>query len=204
MEIMTAEQAAEAAKGLTFEKVWEALMESRKQSEAAEAAWRKQMEEMRAESNKAIADANRIVGKLGNSLGELTESMFSAELWRKFEEIGFPVSRQSRNMRFTENKQTIAEADVFIENGEYAIPVEVKTNLSNEDVDWHLERIEKIRRYMDGHRDSRKLVGAVAGGTVHENVLVYAQRKGLFVIIPSGDSATIAAAPEGFKARVWA
>jgi hypothetical protein len=37
------------------------------------------------------------------------------------------------------------------------MPVEVKTDLTVEDIDEHLERIEKIRGYMD----KRKLVGMV-------------------------------------------
>ena len=36
MEYMTAEQAAEAAKGLTFEKVWAAMMESRQKMDESD------------------------------------------------------------------------------------------------------------------------------------------------------------------------
>ncbi|MDR2375661.1 MAG: hypothetical protein LBD96_04390, partial [Treponema sp.] len=75
--------------------------------------------------------------------------------------------------------------------------------LTEKDVDEHLERIGKIRELFDGREDRRKLVGAVAGMAVAEEVRKYAQRKGLYVLVQSGDSVTVADAPENFKAREW-
>ena len=232
MEIITAEEAAEAAKGLTFEIVWAALMENRlqlqetrKQFEEQNREWQKRMEESQKlateesqkrmeesrkladESHqkleKSIAEVNRQLGGLGNSIGELTESMFSGALWSKFSEYGITVGSQSARKRFSDGDRVIAEADIFIENGEYAIPVEVKTRLTEKSVDGHIERIEVIRRYFDDKGDKRKLLGAVAGGMVTENMLKYAQDKGLFVLVQSGDSVTIADTPQGFKPREW-
>ena len=129
--------------------------------------------------------------------------MFSTELWKKFNDIGFTFTKQAQGMKFYEDERVLAEVDFFLENGLYAMLVEIKTELSVGDVDDHLERIEKIRQYMDKRKDMRKLVGAVAGGIVSENVLRYAQKKGLFVIEQTGDSVAIAAMPQGFKAREW-
>ena len=213
MERMTAEQAAEAAKGLTFEKVWAALMESRQlieemretqresQNQVLEA--RQKTEESFQRMEKTVTDLSKNIGGLGNLQGRLTEAMFSTELWKKFNEIGFLFTKQGPHVRFTENKQVLAEVDFFLENGEYAMPVEIKTELSIGDVDDHLKRIIKIRRYMDMRDDNRKLVGAVAGEIVSENVLNYAHKKGLFVIVQTGDSVAIAESPREFKAREW-
>ena len=49
MEMMTAEQAAEAAKGLTFEKVWAALMESRQQMKESQMETGRQLKESQIE-----------------------------------------------------------------------------------------------------------------------------------------------------------
>ena len=213
MERMTAEQAAEAAKGLTFEKVWAALMESRQlieemretqresQNQVLEA--RQKTEESFQRMEKTVTDLSKNIGGLGNLQGRLTEAMFSTELWKKFNEIGFLFTKQGPHVRFTENKQVLAEVDFFLENGEYAMPVEIETELSIGDVDDHLKRIIKIRRYMDMRDDNRKLVGAVAGEIVSENVLNYAHKKGLFVIVQTGDSVAIAESPREFKAREW-
>ena len=102
-------------------------------------------------------------------------------------------------MKLYEDGRALVEVDFFLENGLYAMPVEIKTELSVLDVDEHLDRIEKIRQYMDKRDDKRKLVGAVAGGIISENVMKYAQKKGLFVIEQTGDSVAIATMPEGFK-----
>jgi hypothetical protein len=243
MEVITGGHADEQTKGLTFEKVWAALMElresqertrkqmqesyertqkqmeeqmeesrkrmeeqmeeSRKRMEKINEETRKQIAQSQQESRKIVADLSKEIGGVSNSIGRFTETMFSEGLWKKFRNIGIPVSSQSIRRSFSEGDKIIAEADVFIENGEYAIPVEVKTSLSVEDVNGHLDRMEVIRRYLDARGDKRKLVGAVAGGVVSENVLRYAQKKGLFVLVQSGESVTIAAVPEGFEAKEW-
>ena len=53
VEIITVEQAAEAAKGLTFEIVWAALMESRQQIQRQSEEMRKANQEMREEMHKS-------------------------------------------------------------------------------------------------------------------------------------------------------
>ena len=203
MEKMTAEQAAEAAKGLTFEKVWAALMEMREYQEETQRQLRESQQQSQQKTDKIIADLSKNIGGLGNSLGRFTEAMFSAELWKKFNDLGFTFTKQAPHMKFYENGQVLAEVDFFLENGVYAMPVEIKTELSIDDVDEHIIRIKKIRQYMDAHDDKRKLMGAVAGGIVSGGVQNYAHKKGLFVIVQTGDSVAIAAMPQGFKAREW-
>jgi len=261
MSEMTAEQAAEAAKGLTFEKVWAMIMETRRdmqksmddtntrmvetfrqmkesnedmrrQMKESNEDTRRQMKESFQETRKqllesseearmqmqetqkvlqesqqkndrVIADLSKNIGGLGNTMGKYTEAMFGPELWKKFNKFGFAFTKQGPDLKFIEYGRVFAEVDFFLENGDYAMPVEIKTELSVGDIDEHLKRIEKIRSYMDSHDDGRKLVGAVAGGIVSENVRNYAQKKGLFVIVKSGDTVAIADIPEGFKAREW-
>jgi len=183
---MTAEQAVEAAKGMTFEKVWTAMNESNRRIE------------------KNIAELSKNIGGLGNSLGHVIEAMFKNEIWKKFNDIGFPVTRQSERVKFGDcNKRVLTEVDLLIENGEYAIAVEIKTDMKIEFVNDHIERIEIVRRYLDEHGDKRKLIGAVAGGNIPESVLKYAQKQGFYVVLQNGDSVSIADAPQGFKAREW-
>ncbi|MDR0221600.1 MAG: hypothetical protein LBI54_09385 [Lachnospiraceae bacterium] len=215
--IMTAEQAIEAAKGLTFEKVWAALMESRAQMEETKARMREEAEQMREsheqfreemreshkKTEKIVAELSKNMGGLQNSFGRFVESMFTADLCSKFQELGYEFTRQFFNTRYTESGKKIAEVDATLENGEYILLVEVKTEMRLEFVNYHLERIEKIRQYMDNHNDHRKIIGAIASGTVSESILEYAQSKGLFVIVQSGESSTLAALPEGFEPQTW-
>ena len=225
MDYITPEQAAAAGKELTFEKVWVALMESRRQMAELRAELResqletqkqlkesqlvtqKRMDESQQRIEKNMADLDtklsRSLGGLGNSLGRLTEALFSSDLAEKFNEYGYPFTTQANRKRFREGGKIIAEVDSILENGLYVMLVEIKTYPTVDEVNEHLDRIEIVRKYMDLQGDKRKILGAVAGGNVPENVLKYAQRKGLFVIVQTGNSLTIADMPPGFKAREW-
>ena len=203
METMTAEQAAEAAKGLTFEIVWGALMESRRQMEESRRQMDQRLDESQKRIEKNMADMNKNLGGLGNSFGLFIETMFSTEILKKFDEFGFQFNTRANQKRFYEAGKVIAEIDSVLENGDYVMLVEAKTTLSNEYIDDHLERIALIRKYMDKTGDGRKLVGAVAGGVVPESVLNYAHKKGLYVLVQTGDAAAVADTPQGFKAREW-
>jgi hypothetical protein len=153
-------------------------------------------------TEKAIAALSKNIGGLNNSLGDLVEKMFAAQIWSKFDALGYRFT-VGKNAVFLEDNQPVAEADVFLENGDYAMPVEVKTRLKEQDVDEHIERIERIRAYMDRRGDKRRLIGTVAGAVVSENVRLYAQKRGLYVLQQSGESVSLAKAPTGFKAREW-
>jgi uncharacterized coiled-coil protein SlyX len=179
--------------------------ESRKNIDKTMAELSKNIEEVSkhvAEMTKNVDKVTKNLGGLGNTIGKMTEAMFSMELWKKFSVHGFKFT-QGSNVKFSVGAQVLTEVDFFMENGDYAMPVEIKTELSVGDVDEHLERMDKIRRYMDKHNDKRKLVGAVAGAIVAPNVLKYAQKKGFFVLIQTGDSIAIAKTPKDFKPKEW-
>jgi len=206
MEYPTAEQAVEAAKGLTFEKVWSALMETRKNMDESfqkmDESSRKTDESIR-KTEKIVADLSNNLGHLGNSLGYLTEALFSAQLCNKFNDYGYPFTKQSSRVKFTMDGKTLTEVDLLLEDGDYIMPVEVKTHMEQLYVNYHLQRMEKIRLYMDKRSDTRKLVGAIAGGVIEDNVIKYAHENGLYVVVQTGDSIAIADMPENFKPREW-
>ena len=219
MEGMTAAQAAEAAKDLTFEKVWAALQESAKETRQilheAQLESQKQYERtqkqidktqrMMRDSKKRIDDLSNNVGGVNNKLGLFTESLFSTGLEDIFNEVGYQFTKQSPHTKFKDKPRgkTLAEVDYFLEDGEYAMAVEIKMELKTPDVDDHLDRIAIIRRYFDERGDKRILVGAVAGGIIRDSVMKYAQKWGLYVVMQKGESTVIADMPKGFKAREW-
>ena len=218
MKMMTAEQAAKAARGLTFEKVWAAMMkseqewkeykqemrESDRRMEAYNREWKEQMAESDRKWKEHMKDLSKKLGGISDSIGDLTESMFRNELWKKFSDIGIPVTRQSENAMFSDhNKRVLTEVDIFMENGDCVIAVEIKTKLRIKDVNEHLKRIEIVRRDLDEHRDKRKIFGAVACGSVTPKVMEHAHEKGLYVVVQNGESVSIADAPKGFKVREW-
>lgn len=79
--------------------------------------------------------------------------------------------------------------------------MEVKSKLSQADIDEHLERLEKFKRLMPRYGDIRAM-GAIAGMVVPEDVARYGYRRGLFVLAQSGDSVIILN-DDNFRPRQW-
>ncbi|MDR2607961.1 MAG: hypothetical protein LBC57_06170 [Treponema sp.] len=183
---------------LTFEKVWAMFQETDKKFREGE----KQFKEIRdsfKETDRVVKETSRIVGNLGNKLGIVVEHLVLANIKEKFNALGYEFTKAGPSVLIEDRKkQIITQIDAMLENGEYALAIEVKTQLRVEHVDEHLERMEKLRRYADDRGDKRKFLGAMAGAVVSDNVKVYAQKKGFYVIRQSGDTVTIEN-PDGFK-----
>jgi hypothetical protein len=159
--------------------------------------------ELTEKTDRQIAETNRRLGELGLRLGDVVEHFMSPRLHEKFEELGFHFTRSSRNMEIRDRlKRSLAEVDLFLENGEYAMAVELKTRLSTRDVKDHVKRMGVLRRVADEHQDRRKYLGALAGAVVSPNVAAYALKNGFYLIIPSGKTVDIKA-PEGPRPRIW-
>ncbi|MDR0998233.1 MAG: hypothetical protein LBL70_04130, partial [Treponema sp.] len=131
--MMTAAEAAEAAKGLTFEKVWAMFQE---------------IAQRQAENAQEIKELSKNIGGLNNSFGKWAEEMVSAKLWEKFRALGYTFT-QGGPKEFWENDRTVAQVDMMLENGDYVMAVEIKSNLTEEDADRHIERIGKVREQLD-------------------------------------------------------
>ena len=144
------------------------------------------------------------LGRLGNSYGDQVEAMF-VNLGEKFNVLGFSFPKEAKgNIRFIDkNRKVLAEVDHLLENGNVVMPIEVKAKLKQEHVDDHIRRLGIISEHNIKHNDNRKVLGAVAGGVVPQNVLAYAQKKGLYVLVQNGESVEIADMPANFKPREW-
>ncbi|MDR2160226.1 MAG: hypothetical protein LBP23_09210 [Treponema sp.] len=63
------------------------------------------------------------------------------------------------------------------ENGDAVMAVEIKTKPNDGDIDNHIDRMEKMRKHADLHKDTRKYFGAMAGAVFSESARVYALKK---------------------------
>jgi hypothetical protein len=147
---------------------------------------------------------NKKLAELGDRIGELVAAMVEGGIVKKFCTLGYTFSGCARRYEFENKLLGISgEIDLFLENGNDALAVEIKTNLSINDVKMHIKRMEKFRQYADARNDKRQFVAAVGGGVVRKEVQEYAMKQGIYVVIPTGDSVEIAALPKGFKAKIW-
>jgi hypothetical protein len=188
----------EAARKLALERAEEERKRKEEEREYAEAA-RKREEALA----RQFAETDRKISKLGNRIGELIENLVASNLPEKFEDQGLYFTRSNLNVVMKNaDGSFLAEIDIFLENGDSALAVEVKSKLTIADVREHLDRMAKLRRYADEHGDPRKFLGAVAGGIIPDEVKPFAIKNGFFVIEQSGETAIIAV-PDDFVPRSW-
>jgi hypothetical protein len=174
--------------GLTFEKVWAALMENREQMKETDARM-KETDARIKETEKLIKENGRQIGNLSKRFGESVEYLVAPNLVEKFKKLGFVFEKTYRNAKITDREdRVLAEIDVFLENGDKAMAVESKVKPSVDDVNDHVKRMEKLREYADRHNDTRKYLGAIAGVVFSDSVKTYALSKGFYVLEPSGDT----------------
>ena len=132
---------------------------------------------------------NEQLGKLGNRLGEFVEWQVRPAVVRLFQERGIAVHEFYPGASARRGDEGI-EIDLLVVNTTDAILVEVKSKLTQADVDEHLERLGKFKQLMPRYGDVRAM-GAVAAMVVPDEVARYAYRQGLFVLAQSGDSVVI-------------
>jgi hypothetical protein len=160
----------------------------------------KETERLMRESSEKL---NREMGKLGNKLGSVVEHMIIPDIEKKFNEMGYTFENVSTNLKMKDpSGNTYAEVDIVLEDGEYVMLIEVKTDLKNEHVNEHRRRMETIRSRGKKWPD-KKLLGAVSAAIVEDNVRDYAKKNGFFVISQTGETMRIDK-PEGeFSVKEW-
>lgn len=152
------------------------------------------------ETSQQIKSVNQQIGVLGHRFGEFAEAQVRPGIVRLFQARGIAVERVIANLWVQKGQEGI-EVDLFVINGSDVVLVEVKSKLTQEDVDAHLERLEKFKRLMPEYADKRAL-GAVAGMVIAQDVDRYAYRKGLFVLGLSDDQVVILN-DDKFQPQAW-
>ena len=200
--------AVQTANTATFESVWATLDRITQRQEETDriakenAESQKETDRQMKETDRIVKENARQIGKLGKRFGDVVEYMVAPNLRDKFRELGYDFPKANPNSDVSDRTNNISlEIDVMLENGDKAMLVEVKANLTTEDVKEHIERLEKMRRYADLHGDKRTFLGAVAGVVIKDNVKEYALKQGFFVIEPSGETFNIIS-PEN-KPKEW-
>jgi hypothetical protein len=182
--------ASKTAKKVTPDDVWAII--------AATDKVLKEVVQAHKETEKTL---NKAIGGLSNTLGSLVEHIMTPDLPRKFKQFGFTFDRIT-TVKWADGKGNIyTEIDGLLENGNQAMVIEVKTKLRREDIDDHLKRMERVRKYADDHGDKREFLGAMAATITDKDTKGYALSKGFFVIEPSGEDVKIT--KPASKPKVW-
>jgi len=152
------------------------------------------------ETRELLDRLSRRFGDLGNRLGEFVEAMVEPALVNLFRARGLDVSEVYRRVTSRRGGEAI-EIDLLVVDGDTAVAVECKSHLTREEVERHVERMNKFKRLLPKHADMR-IHGAVAGIVVDEEAVEAGQAAGLWVLAQSGETVALKNNP-GFTPRVW-
>jgi hypothetical protein len=189
--------------GLTFEDVWAMFQETDRQFKETDKKFQETARRQE-ETDKQIKETHKQIGELGNKFGAVVEHMMIPNIKEKFNALGYEFGKVSTNVLIeTKAEGTIAEIDIFLENGDCALAVEVKSQPTTEGIRNQCKRMEQLRKYSDKHKDKRKLYGAMAGAIFSDNAKKYALKQGLYIIEQSGDTVKITAPSGESTAKAW-
>ncbi|MCL2764424.1 MAG: hypothetical protein FWD40_04000 [Treponema sp.] len=176
-------------RGLTFEDVWAGLMEVR---------------ELQKETDRIVKENARQIGDLHNRFGELAEHLVAPNISMRFNEMGYHFGCYSSGGHkiYNDNGELLAEIDIFLENKETIMGVEVKTKPAVKDVEKHVKRLMILRQARDRINDKRIVQGAIAGAIFGNDAKKATADAGLFVIEQTGDTMKITV-PDGFVPGQW-
>jgi len=184
------------------EQLKESRLEFDQQIKESRLEFDRQMKESGLKFDRQIKEMNRRFGDFSNRFGEVVEYLVAPNLQKKFSEMGYDFQEASKNHKLSNKKHNISlEIDIFLQNGDTAMLVEIKTNLTDSDINEHVKRLEKMRKYADLRGDKRKFLGAVAGVVVASKTKKYALNQGFYFVEPSGETFNITSPPG--KPKEW-
>jgi hypothetical protein len=163
----------------------------------------RKMKELFEETTRKMQETDRKIGELGNRFGELAEHLVTPNIAEKFRALGYAFTRAGPDVEFFDrNGRALTEVDVWLENGDFVMAVEVKSRPRKRDVEDHVKRMKILRAYLDDRNDTRKLLGAIAGAIITQELRAAVIEQGFYAIEQSGDTVKIES-PAGFEPRIW-
>ncbi|MCL2120088.1 MAG: hypothetical protein FWH27_16850 [Planctomycetaceae bacterium] len=194
---------------LTYEGILELFRQTREQMQETDRRIAQMNEEARQRSqelDRRMDRTSREISALGSRVGVIVENMIGGDIVEQFQALGYTVTAHYRNKVFgIKGTSASGEIDLILENGDIVILIEVKTRPKADDVLDHIERLEKYRSHAgkNSHVERRQFIGAIAGASVDPDVVKFAHRKGLYVIVQAGRTVEIITPPEDFVAKKW-
>jgi len=186
--------------GRQFQELREQSKETDRRFQETERLLKEKFQETANEIMKVNKELNKRIGDLGNRLGGFIEEMVRPAAVRLFRDRGIEVHEVHRDITAERGGEAI-QIDLLVVNDTDTVAIECKSHLSLDDVNEHLERMEKLKRLLPKYAGSRVL-GAVAAMVIPDNVAKYAYRQGLYVIGQTGDHLIIRN-DDKFRPKTW-
>jgi hypothetical protein len=157
----------------TLDEVWALFKETdRKFQETA-----REMRQLSQETDRKFKETGRMIkelrteiGNLGNRLGDFVEGLIKPSVVKLFQQRGIAVDRVYRDMEANNQELGLAtQIDLFVVDHNICVLIEVKSCLSIDDVNDHLERMEKFKPLFPEYQN-KQAHGAVAGMVIPDDV----------------------------------
>jgi uncharacterized coiled-coil protein SlyX len=177
---------------LSYDEMMALFAETRAQI-AASSEKIEQVSQQIAASNRNIDRLTKRVESISDTLGKFAEESIEPAIIGLFREKGILLREVSRHIvQHAKNGfDFLYEIDLLAVNGEFAVVTEVKSTLRKDDVDEHLERIAKIQLDPVAALQGKTIYAAIGAMIASDEVCRYAAKKGLFVIVQSGENVRI-------------
>jgi hypothetical protein len=148
---------------------------------------------------------NRYVGGLRQSIGYIVELVLLPGLKHKMNLLKHNFTMSSPRKEFSRpDGSFLAEVDLFLENCDEVMAIEVKTLFKAEDVDKHLERLKKLRENeaITGIR-GKKMYGGAAGMQFAPDAVQKIKACGIYLIQIDENNDRITVTPPAGNAGMW-
>jgi len=138
--------------------------------------------------SQTVDELSRNLGRVNNKLGSLVEYIVIPQIRHSINAAGghsFIHIMPDTKIRdiIDDEKRDIAQIDVFLYNDTETMAVEIKTDLHVHDVNDHIKRLKKLRKYEEKlDLVHKKLFGAVVGVVIDSRAKTLALENGLYVV----------------------
>lgn len=174
---------------LSFEKVWLMFQETDKKFKETDKKFQ--------ETDKKLNQLERL---FASQWGKLVESLVEGDIITILNQRGIEVTDTIKRRKGRRDGVDY-EFDIIAINGSEIVIVEVKTTLRPEDILNFLKKLNQVKNWMPEYAEKR-IYGAVAFISEDAGTAAMAEKKGLFVIRATGDSASIVNMND-FTPKIW-
>jgi len=174
------------------------------QMKKTEESQRKTDEQMK-ETDEEMKKTDKRIRQVTDGFGKFTEGLVEPNVLPLFKELGIKITGTGTRVKRHYNGETM-EVDILAtgrmnKRENVIIFIEAKTDPTQRDIKDEIKHIGEFSKFFNEYR-GRCVIGAIAGMKIAKGVKEYAQKKGFYVLAPSGDTMAILNKKE-FKPRIW-
>jgi len=174
------------------------------QMKKTEESQRKTDEQMK-ETDEEMKKTDKRIRQVTDGFGKFTEGLVEPNVLPLFKELGIKITGTGTRVKRHYNGETM-EVDILAtgrmnKRENVIIFIEAKTDPTQRDIKDEIKHIGEFSKFFNEYR-GRCVIGAIAGMKIAKGVKEYAQKRGFYVLAPSGDTMAILNKKE-FKPRIW-